>query len=176
VYGEESGADIVKFIKSRRIAWLGHVMQMDDKREPKRILEWKPIGTRIRGRPRKRWILDVEEDMQIMGIRRWRKQCKNEQNGRESLRRLKPIVPCNANKRRRRWEKWHWDGDFFRGFRVFLVSIVPTVISTYYTDRLLSPLNLLLRTYMGRSSLVWEITQRRLVCLSTFRYILPVPS
>jgi hypothetical protein len=29
---------------------------------------------------------------------------------------------------------------------------------------------------MGRSSLVWEITQRRLVCLSTFRYILPVPS
>jgi len=30
----------------------------------------------IRGRPRKRWIVDIEEDMQIMGIRRWRKQCK----------------------------------------------------------------------------------------------------
>jgi len=69
-------ADIVRFIKSRRIAWLGHVMQMDDKRAPKRILEWKPIGTRIRGRPRKRWIVDIEEDMQIMRIRRWRKQCK----------------------------------------------------------------------------------------------------
>jgi len=39
-------------------------------------LEWKPIGTRIRGRPRKRWIVDIEEDMQIMGIRRWRKQCE----------------------------------------------------------------------------------------------------
>jgi hypothetical protein len=64
------------FIKSRRITWLGHVMQMDDKRTHKRILEWKSIGTRIRGRPRKRCIVDIKEDMQIMGIRRWRKQCK----------------------------------------------------------------------------------------------------
>jgi len=43
---------------------------------PKIILEWKPIGTRIRGKPRKRWIADIEEDIQIMGIK-WRKtQCK----------------------------------------------------------------------------------------------------
>jgi hypothetical protein len=40
------------------------------------ILVWKPIGTRIRGRPRKRWIVDMEEDMQMMGIRQWRKHCK----------------------------------------------------------------------------------------------------
>jgi len=66
-------ADIVRFIKSSRIAWLGHVMWMDDKRTSKRILEWRPIGTRIRGRPRKRWIEDIEEDMQIMGIRWWKK-------------------------------------------------------------------------------------------------------
>ena len=45
-------------------------MQMDDKRTPKRILEWKPIGTRIRGRPRKRWIVDIEEYIQIMVITR----------------------------------------------------------------------------------------------------------
>jgi hypothetical protein len=62
-------ADRVRFIKSRRIAWLGHVMRMDDKRTPKRILQWKLIGTRIRGRPRKRWIAGIE-DLQIMGVRR----------------------------------------------------------------------------------------------------------
>ena len=28
-------------------------MQIDDKRTSNRILEWRPIGTRIRGRPRR---------------------------------------------------------------------------------------------------------------------------
>ena len=58
-------ADIVRLIKCRRIAWLGHVMRMDDKRTPNRILQRKPIGTRTRGRPRKRWIAGIEEDLQI---------------------------------------------------------------------------------------------------------------
>ena len=69
-------ADIVRFTKSRTIAWLGHVMRMDNKRTHNRILQWKPIGTRTRGRPRKRWIAGIEEDLQIMGVRRWRKQCE----------------------------------------------------------------------------------------------------
>ena len=48
-------ADTVRFIKKKySIAWLGHVMRMDDRKTPKKNLEWKPIGTRIRGRPRKR--------------------------------------------------------------------------------------------------------------------------
>jgi hypothetical protein len=51
-------------------------MWMDDKRTPKRILEWKPIGKRIRRRPRKRRTVYIGEDMQIMGIRWWRNQCK----------------------------------------------------------------------------------------------------
>ena len=76
-------ADIVRFIKSRRITWLGHVMRMDDKGTPKRILQWKPIGTRTRGRPRKRWIAGVEEDFQIMGVRRWRKQCEERAQWKE---------------------------------------------------------------------------------------------
>ena len=51
-------------------------MRMDDKRTRERILEWKPIGRRIRERPRKKWIVDIEENMEIMRIRWWRKQCE----------------------------------------------------------------------------------------------------
>jgi hypothetical protein len=39
-------------------------------------VETYTVCTRTRGRPRKRWIVDIEEDMQIMGIRRWRNQCE----------------------------------------------------------------------------------------------------
>jgi hypothetical protein len=49
---------------------------LDEKRTRKRILEWKPIGRRIRERPTKRWIEDTEDDIQIMGIRGRRKLCK----------------------------------------------------------------------------------------------------
>ena len=67
---------VVRFIKSRRIAWLGHVMRMGEKRIPKRVLEWKPTGRRIRGRPRKRWVEDIEEGIQALGIRGCRKLSK----------------------------------------------------------------------------------------------------
>jgi len=39
---------------------------MEGKRIPKRVLEWKPTARRNRGRPRKRWIEDIEEDDYIL--------------------------------------------------------------------------------------------------------------
>jgi hypothetical protein len=49
---------------------------MEGERIPKRVLEWKPMGRRNGGRPKKRWSEDIEKDIQIMGIRGWRKLCK----------------------------------------------------------------------------------------------------
>jgi hypothetical protein len=59
-------ADIVRFIKSRRMNWVGHVRRMEGGRIPRRILEWKPIGRRIRGRPRKSGLKTVKKTS-----RRW---------------------------------------------------------------------------------------------------------
>jgi uncharacterized protein YuzE len=54
-----------------------------------RPLEWKPIVTINKERPRKRWILDIEEDMQIMGIRQWRKQSKERAEWKRITKRIK---------------------------------------------------------------------------------------
>jgi hypothetical protein len=76
-------------VKGGIIAWLGHVMWMDDKRTPKKILEWKAIGKRITGRPRKRWVVYIEEGMQMIEVKGWRKQCKERKEWKRITERAK---------------------------------------------------------------------------------------
>jgi hypothetical protein len=57
------GADIVRFIKAQRIKWMWHIQRMDQARPTRKLLDWKPMGTRPIGRPRQRWQEDVMEDL-----------------------------------------------------------------------------------------------------------------
>ena len=66
------GENIVKWIKGQRISWLGHLERMEEDRMPKKICTQELEGTRRRGRPRKRWKEEVERDLQVLGVRRWR--------------------------------------------------------------------------------------------------------
>ena len=40
---------------------------MDDSGTTKRIADWKPISKRIGGRPRKRWVEDIKDDLRMLG-------------------------------------------------------------------------------------------------------------
>jgi len=58
--------------KGQRISWLGHLERMEEDRMPKKIFPQELEGTRQRGRPRKEWKEEVERDLQVLGVRRWR--------------------------------------------------------------------------------------------------------
>ena len=66
------GENIVKWIKGQRISWLGHLERMEEDRMPKKIFTQELEGTGRRGRPRKGWKEEVERDLQMLGVRRWR--------------------------------------------------------------------------------------------------------
>ena len=66
------GEKIVKWIKGQRISWLGHLERIKEDRMPKKIFIQELEGTRRRGRPRKRWKEEVERDVQVLGVIKWR--------------------------------------------------------------------------------------------------------
>ena len=66
------GENTVKCIKGQRISWLGHLERMEEHRMSKKIFTQEMEGTRRRGRPRKRWKEEVERDLEVLGVRRWR--------------------------------------------------------------------------------------------------------
>jgi len=54
-------ADIVRFIKAQRIKCLGHIQRMNQARPTRKLVDWKPMGTRPVGIPRQRWQENVME-------------------------------------------------------------------------------------------------------------------
>ena len=59
--------DLEEHLRQKRLRWFGHVVRRDEEVEIKKVFELK-IGRRKRGRPVKRWIDVVEEDMKKRGV------------------------------------------------------------------------------------------------------------
>jgi hypothetical protein len=77
------GADIVRFIKAQRIKWLGHIQRKDQARPARKLVDWKPIGTRPAGRPRQRWQEDVVEDFKKLKVKNWKEIAKDRRAWRD---------------------------------------------------------------------------------------------
>jgi hypothetical protein len=56
---------------------------MEEVRMLKKIFTEKLEGTRCRGRPRKRWKEEVERDLEVLGVRRWRDLVKDRKKWKE---------------------------------------------------------------------------------------------
>ena len=83
------GENVVKWIKGQRISWLGHLERMEEDRMPKKIFTQELEGTRRRGRPRKGWKEEVEADLQVLGVRRWRELVADRKKWKDIVRQAK---------------------------------------------------------------------------------------
>jgi hypothetical protein len=81
--------NIVKWIKGQRISWLGHLERMEEDRMPKKIFTQELEGTRRRGRTRKGWKEEVERDLQVLGVRRWRELVADRKKWKDIVRQAK---------------------------------------------------------------------------------------
>jgi len=75
---------------------------MEENRMTKKIFTQELEGTKRRGRPRKGWREEVERDLQVLGVRRWRELVIDRENREVLSDRPKPTAGCSANGRRRR--------------------------------------------------------------------------
>jgi len=61
--------NIAANIKKKRFEWIGHVVRLVQGRTVKKIFDSNPEGSR-KGRPRLRWMEDVEKDLGEMKVKR----------------------------------------------------------------------------------------------------------
>jgi len=81
--------NVVKWIKGQRISWLGHLERMEEDRMSKKIFTQELEGTRRKGRPRKGWREEVERDLQVLEVRRWRELVIDKEKWRGIIRQAK---------------------------------------------------------------------------------------
>ena len=73
---------ILEEIRESRLRWYRHVMRREEDHVRKRMLEMEPPGKRRRGRPARRYMDGIKEDMEMKGLR------KEMANDRETWRRM----------------------------------------------------------------------------------------
>jgi hypothetical protein len=87
------GTGIVRFIKEQRIKWLEHIQRMDQARPTRKLLEWRPMGTRPVEIPRQRWQEDIMEDLKKLKVKNWKETANLEKLGWEGETPQRVVVP-----------------------------------------------------------------------------------
>ena len=65
--------------------------RMSEERMPKMILNVKIDSERRKGRPRKRWVDDLESDLRSLGIRNWKVKVRNRNEWKAVVRETKVL-------------------------------------------------------------------------------------
>jgi len=83
-------APITEKMRQARVRWYGHVMRRGKEAVVRTALHLDPAGRRPRGRPKKRWLNRINEDLHTVNLQPQTMPC-TEQHGEEpSMRTLQP--------------------------------------------------------------------------------------
>jgi hypothetical protein len=91
-YSIKHNNNIINQIRAQRLIWFGHVQRMSDNRMvKKKIYKWKPITTRLQGRPKSRWDDNVKQDICKMKIKNWTVCVQNRGKWRDVVEKAKTV-------------------------------------------------------------------------------------
>ena len=68
IRGTTKVGEITKKVQERRLKWYGHVMRREEHYVGRRALVMKVQGRMKRGRPKRRWLDKVNDDIKDMGL------------------------------------------------------------------------------------------------------------
>ena len=68
IRGTTKVGEITKKVQERRLKWYGHVMRREEHYVGRRAMEMKVQGRRKRGRPKRRWLDKVKDDIKEKGL------------------------------------------------------------------------------------------------------------
>jgi len=71
---------------------LGHLERLEKDRMLKKIFAQEMEKTRRQERPRKRWKEEVERDLQVLGLRRWRELVADRKKWKDFVRQAKAHI------------------------------------------------------------------------------------
>jgi hypothetical protein len=86
IYASVKKPTTIQTIRLNRLRWFGHVQRTEESRIPKRVLYMSLEITRLRGRPRNRWLDEVREDGRIVGGEGWQEKVHNREEWKKLLR------------------------------------------------------------------------------------------
>ena len=77
--------NIINFIRTQRLSWLGHIERMQGMRMLKAIYSWNPVSRRLTGRPKICWVDDVRKDIQKLKVPNWKTLAQDRRGWKEKL-------------------------------------------------------------------------------------------
>ena len=94
IRGTTKVGEIAKKVQERRLKWYGHVMRREEHYVGRRVMEMKVQGRRKRGRPKRRWMDKVKDDIKAC----WLMKCMTVLHGGVSHRTSTPHKGGNKMK------------------------------------------------------------------------------